>query len=87
MLYCMTAVVQLCSLNSSSRTFTACIAATMGVSLRHELRLERLRERLDDRPNDLHTTAQIGEGSHIVIAHHSSLLITSRMLRVRLLRV
>lgn len=33
----------------------------MGIALRHELRLEKLRERLIDRPNNVNTTVQLGE--------------------------
>lgn len=41
----------------------------MGVTLRDELQLEKLRQRLIDRPNDINSTVQLGE-----ILHCSSML-------------
>lgn len=37
----------------------------MGVMLKDEIRLSTLRERLEDRPNNLHVTIQLGENPRL----------------------
>lgn len=50
----------------------------MGIALQDELRLEKLRERLIDRPNDVSSTVQLGEIIHL-LEHASAKLLRNRL--------